>query len=76
MSQHGRFLIGNPKEKNPRIAAIEKRLELAKHLLAAFIPLHMVIDRKVFGLKNEIKTLENERLELQQGQLRMFDENF
>lgn len=65
-----------PEKKSPRLIEIEQRLERAKHILAAFIPLHVVIDRKVHGLNSEIKTLENERLKIQQGQLPMFDESF
>ena len=65
-----------PDKTSPRLVEIEKRLERAKHILAAFIPLHVVIDRKVRGLNNEIKTLENERLKIQQGQLPMLDESF
>lgn len=77
MSQHGRFLIRTTKEtRHPRVIEIDKRIDLAKHLLAAFIPLHVVIDRRVQGLKSEITTLENERLKIQQGQMPMFDENF
>jgi len=63
-------------QKKKRLKEIEVQLDRAKHLLKAFLPLHMVIDRRVHGLNNEIKTLEDERLKVVEGQQSLFDEAF
>ena len=54
-----------------RLGEIDAELQKLRHLLEGLMPIHMQVDRKVKHLELRIKFLENERLELSQGQLRI-----
>lgn len=60
-----------------RLSKIEQRLNVARHTLEGLQPVYDQVATKVRSLKNEIDTLEEERLKIQQGQLSMsFDFDF
>ncbi len=60
-----------------RLSKIEQRLSAARHTLEGLEPVYEQVSSRVRSLRNEIDTLEEERLKIQNGQLTMsFDFDF
>lgn len=64
-----------PDRETNRVVEIDQRLSKLRHTFEGFLPIYHQLDRKIKGLQLEMKSLEEERVKITQGQL-MFDVPF
>ena len=63
------------KKEDQKLQEIDRRLYELRSNLESIFPVWNVADRRIKNLQLEIKSLENERIDLKEGQL-SFDDKF